>query len=113
MELTAPHEVAVVTAANRLDAAMPKRVSFALHVAPCLVRRGRLVDLLLRNQRVAALLIEVGRRGERHQQHEHRRQQHPALARVSDHAAEGVGQRERNDDDRQHSSRFENGVGFS
>jgi ribosomal protein S15P/S13E len=86
------------------SSAMPKRVFLAFHVAAGLQWRSRLVDARAREQRVARLLAQrVADGQQQHDEHDRHRGQHrPALARVADHLAEGVAQRRRDQQDRQH-----------
>ena len=53
-------------------------------------------------QRIALLLAVLDHQQQRHEQDRHRGEHRPALARVPDHAAEGVGERRRDEQDRQH-----------
>ena len=109
MVLTAPQEVAVVTAANSAEAAMPKRVSLPSMLPPACSALASLVDALLRNQRVAKLLAVERENRQRHEQDQHRGQDHPALAGIADHCAEGVGESERNQENRQHLQQIRQG----
>jgi hypothetical protein len=79
MPFTAPQEAAVVMAANRPMAAMPKRTSLPSMLPPdCVLTR--LVGRPVRQPRIALLL--GGRDGDHgdDEHHRHRRQHGPALA---------------------------------
>ena len=99
--LTAPQEVTVVTAVHSEESAMPKRCSLPSMLPPvepskawvrmpaCVLRRG------------AVLLGDVDDADADDEHHHHRRVERPALAPVADHAAEGVGEGGRDDQDQQ------------
>ena len=100
--LTAPQEAAVVIAANKADALMPKRVSLpsilppGLQCARCLIDAERLqfrMGLLLRDQHDSRHHDENGCHGAQHR---------PALPDVANHAAKRKTQPGRNQEDRQH-----------
>ena len=91
--LTAPQEVAVVTTAQSTESGDAEADLLALEVAAGLERGRHLVDAELAQQRVARLL-DGQRHGQAHHEDDRRRgPERPALARVADHAAEGVEQR--------------------
>ena len=75
----------------------------ALHVAARLGGARDLVDALLRDQRIAVLLAAVSPASTSGTNRiSIAARTHPALPGVADHLAEGVGQRERDDEDREH-----------
>ena len=81
---------------------MPKRTSLPSMLPPgCDVAR-RLIDAKRCDRRIARLLGRDRADRQRHEDHQHRRQDRPALPRVADHHAERVAQRRRDQQDRQH-----------
>ena len=95
MALTAPQEASVVTTANSAEAAMPKRTSLPSMLPPA-ERRARL------QRGVAVRLGPVADGDAGEEQHAHHGEDRPALALVADHAAEHVGQRRADREDREH-----------
>ena len=94
MALTAPQEAAVVITANSAEATMPKRTSLPSMLPP--VRPSAL-------KRVVAVRfgpVADGDAGD--EQHAHHGKDRPALALVADHAAEHVGERRADREDRDH-----------
>lgn len=79
MALTAPHEAAVVMAANSPDSAMPKPGFLAFHVAKSWI------DAQLRQQRIGLLLENHCRAGQNHKHHRHCGKHRPATAGIADH----------------------------
>ena len=59
MPLTAPQDAAVVMAANRPVAAMPKRASLPSMLPPGCGRAGHLIDAQRGQQRIALLLLRA------------------------------------------------------
>ena len=102
IELTEPFEAAVVAVAQSAEFAMPKRVSLPSMLPPGCSRRGRLVDAERVEARIAGLLGGERADHQRHEDHQHRDEHRPALARVLDHAPERVAERRRDQQDRQH-----------
>ena len=94
MALTAPQEAAVVMTAKSADSADAEADLLALHVAA--------VDAERVDERVAVRLGPVGDGDAGDEQHAHRGEDRPALALVADHAAEDVGERGAEGEDRDH-----------
>ena len=105
MALTAPQEAAVVMTANSAETAMPKRTSLPSMLPPS---RPSACE-----QRVAGGLRPVGDDDAGEEQHAHGGEDRPALALVADHAAEDVGQRRAEREDRHHLDEVRERVGFS
>ena len=103
MELTEPLEAAVVAVAQRAELAMPKRTSLPSMLPPGLEAAGGLIDPQLRQGRVARLFGPDCRpRQDANEDHVMAARMRPALAGVAHHLAEGVAQRGRDQQDRQH-----------
>ena len=100
--LTAPHEAAVVMAANRPEASMPKRTSLPSMLPPACIALAAWSTPSGAEQRIAGLLGRDDHDHGHDEHHRHGRQHGPALAHVADHAAEGEAQRGRDQEDRQH-----------
>ena len=94
MALTAPQEAAVVMTAKSAEAAMPKRTSLPSMLPPSRPSAC--------SERVAGGLGPVGDDDAGEEQHAHRGEDRPALALVADHAAEDVGERRAEREDRDH-----------
>ena len=95
----------MVITAKSAEAAMPKRVSLPSMLPPgasCTGDLGRLVGAGGRQQRVAVLLGDRGDGDADQEEHAHRGEDRPALLRVPDHLAEGVGQPGGDREDEQH-----------
>ncbi len=75
---------------------------FAFHVAARLQVAGGLIDAQRGKCGIAALFGATGHGKQRDEDDRHRRQHRPALPRVAHHLAEGVAQRGRDQQDRQH-----------
>ena len=88
MPFTAPQLASVVVVAKSAVEAIPKRTSFALHVAAGLRRAGVLVDAV--QQRIAASLRRISDRDARQAQNRHRGPDGPAVALRARHSAERV-----------------------
>ena len=94
MALTAPQEAAVVTTAKSAESAGPKRTSLPSMLPPSIAER---VD-----ERVACGLGPVGDADAGEEEDAHGGEDRPALALVADHAAEDVGERGAEGEDRHH-----------
>ena len=102
MEFTEPLEAAVVALAQRAEFAMPKRVSLPSMLPPACSALGRVIDAERGELRIAGLLGGDAAKRQRHEDHEHRDEDRPPLARVVDHSTERVAERRRNQQDGQH-----------
>ena len=87
---TAPQEAAVVTTAQRTEAAMPYAGLLALEVPAGLRLGDCLVDSELCNQRVANLLIRQRDSQADDEQDRHRPKERPTLAGIANHAPKRV-----------------------
>ena len=74
----------------------------SFHVAAGLICRGSLVDAESRELRIPRLLGGEGTEEQRNEDDEHGGEQRPALPAVADHAPEGVAERRRDQQDREH-----------
>ena len=100
--LTEPLDAAVVAVAHSAELAMPKRTSLPSMLPPGCVALCVWSTPKAGKPRVAALLRPDSHRDQHDKDDRHRRQDGPALARVAHHLAEGVAERSRNQQDRQH-----------
>ena len=94
MAFTAPHDAAVVITANRADAGNAETGFFALHIAAGKAERIERV--------VAVRFGGIAGDHATDEEHAHDGQNRPALTLVANHAAEYVGQRRAEREDRDH-----------
>ncbi len=102
MELTAPHEAAVVIVREQRRIHDAEAGLFALHVAAGLQRGGLLVRAQLRQHRVPPLFGDDGHGERDHEQQGHGRTRSPNPAGCSRPCAERIGEPGRDQEDRQH-----------
>ena len=105
MALTAPQEAAVVMTAKSELRGDAEAGLLAFHVSTGRIRAGNLGRLAGSGggqERIAVLLGDGCDRHAHREQNRHHRQDRPALLRVPDHLAEGVGQPGRDQEDQDH-----------
>ena len=92
---------------------MPKRTSLPSMLPPAAARSPSDRRRATRAPGCRPAPAHAASTSERHEEHDHRDEQRPALPRDPDHLAEREAQRRRDQQDREHSRKFDSGVGFS